>query len=254
MKQTIVIGMSLLTALCGSGWACSKKSNNMPASNGNDTSSHIKDSSVVKDSSNTTVATYRYLALGDSYTIGESVAEADRYPVQLQTALLKDNIKITDLNIIARTGWTTYNLLNALQSTPPAGTYNLVTLLIGVNNQYQGLSISQYSTEFTTLLQKSIEYAGNKNRVVVISIPDYSVVPFAYYSDTVKIRKELQDFNKVNKDITTAQGIKYVDVFALSQEARYNKSLVARDSLHFSGLEYAKWTNLLLLTAKEILK
>ncbi|MBI2729311.1 MAG: SGNH/GDSL hydrolase family protein [Sphingobacteriales bacterium] len=210
---------------------------------------------MVKDSNVVTPSNKRYLALGDSYTIGESVLENERYPRQLQDSLFLSNIRITDLNIIARTGWTTANLLDALQSTPPTGTYDMVTLLIGVNNQYQGLSLSQYSIEFTNLLEKSKQYAGNdKNKVVVISIPDYSVVPFAKYSDTVRIRTQLEAFNKLNKDITTQYGIKYVDIFALSQEARYNKTLVARDSLHFSGLEYAKWTRLLLPLAKEILK
>lgn len=247
--------MSLLVALCASGWACTKSHHSMPSTTGNDTASQVKDTSGAKDSSNTSAKNFRYLALGDSYTIGQSVAETERYPNQLQAVLLKDSIRITDLSIIAQTGWTTYNLLNGLQSTPPTGTYDLVTLLIGVNNQYQGLSLSQYSTEFTSLIEKCKQYAGfDITKIVVISIPDYSVVPFAYYSDTAKIRRELQDFNKVNKDITTQQGIKYVDVFALSQEARYNKTLVARDSLHFSGLEYAKWTNLLLPIAKTILK
>lgn len=200
-------------------------------------------------------ANRRYLALGDSYTIGEAVGENERYPAQLKDSLAKYNFNISDLNIIARTGWTTANLLNALQSTPPVGNYDLVTLLIGVNNQYQGLSLQQYSVEFTALLDKCKQYAGYDNkRIVVISIPDYSVVPFAKYSDTVKIRTQLEQFNSTNKNITQYNGIKYIDVFGLSQEARIDKSLVAKDSLHFSGKEYAKWTNLLLPLAKEILK
>ena len=197
----------------------------------------------------------RYLALGDSYTIGEAVAESERYPVQLKDSLAKYGINIYDLRVTARTGWTTGELLNALDVNSPVGNYDLVTLLIGVNNQYRGLSMQQYSNEFTTLLNRSVQYAGfNKSRVIVISIPDYSVAPFSYSSDTVRIRTQLQAFNKVNKDITTANGIKYIDVFPSSQEARYNKALVARDSLHFSGVEYARWTKMLVPAAREVLK
>lgn len=197
----------------------------------------------------------RYLALGDSYTIGEAVGENERYPVQLKDSLAKYNINVYDLRVTARTGWTTGELLSALDANPPSGNYDLVTLLIGVNNQYRELSVQQYSNEFTSLLNRSVQYAGaDKNRVIVISIPDYSVVPFAYGRDTLKIRTQLQAFNKVNKDITTAAGIKYVDVFPSSQEARFNKTLVAKDSLHFSGVEYARWTKMLVPAAKEILK
>lgn len=251
MKQTVVIGLGLLVMALWSQVACSKsnRAGEQPVINPADTSKP-KDTVTIKPP-----VGKRYLALGDSYTIGQSVLENEKYPRQLQDSLNKYGITINDLNIIARTGWTTADLLNAVQSNPPTGNYDLVTLLIGVNNQYQGLSISQYSTEFTNLIDKCKQYAGNdKNKVVVISIPDYSVVPFAKYSDTVKIRTELEAFNKVNKDITTQNGIKYTDVFALSQEARFNKTLVASDSLHFSGLEYGKWTNLLVPVAKEILK
>lgn len=258
MRQIESYMISLFTILLFVSSACSK-------SRGEEMSSNpiVKDTAIVVDTSKTnkdTVkvtepATKRYLALGDSYTIGESVLENERYPKQLQESLIKNGISITDLNIIAQTGWTTGDLLNALAAAAPNGNYDLVTLLIGVNNQYRGLSLTDYSAEFINLLDKCKEYAGNdKNKVVVISIPDYSVVPFAQYSDTVKIRTQLEAFNKVNRDITAQYGIKYVDVFTLSQEARYDKTLVAKDDLHFSGIEYAKWANLLVPVAKEILK
>lgn len=249
--MSVIIPLLLVVSM-----AC-KKNNTVVTGDANNKDTVIK--TVDTTQKDTTVVNQplkrRYLALGDSYTIGEAVGEHERYPVQLKDSLAKFNFNIYDLNIIARTGWTTANLLTALQATPPTGTYDLVTLLIGVNNQYQGLSLQQYSTEFSTLLEKSIQYAGNnKNNVVVISIPDYSVVPFAKYSDTVKIRTQLEQFNLTNKNIAGYYGVKYTDVFSLSQEARFNKSLVAKDSLHFSGLEYAKWTNLLLPLAKTILK
>ena len=250
MRQTGSYIGCLIFILLSVSSACSKGKAGTEAVISPVDTSKTKDTVIIKPPVNR-----RYLALGDSYTIGQSVAESERYPRQLQDSLYKYGIAITDLTIIARTGWTTYDLLNAIQAAPPAGTYDLVTLLIGVNNQYQGLSLSKYSNEFTSLLEKSMQNAGNdKNKVVVISIPDYSVVPFANYYDTAQIRTQLEAFNKVNKDITAQYGIKYVDVFALSQEAKYNKSLVANDSLHFSGKEYAKWTHLLVQEAKEILK
>lgn len=256
MKQTVVISMSLLLVGFFSYTACSKKAGNFSPLMVSDTTTIPKD--TIGQSNGGGVisnASRRYLALGDSYTIGESVMENARYPKQLQDSLAKYGVNITELNIIARTGWTTGDLLYQLQATPPIGTYDLVTLLIGVNNQYQGLSLSQYNTEFNALLEKCKQYAGgDKSKVTVISIPDYSVVPFSNYLDTTKIRTQLQQFNTTNKNITLNNGIKYVDVFTLSQEAKYNKALVASDSLHFSGLEYAKWAHLLVPLAKEILK
>lgn len=252
----VVISMSLLLLAFFGQSACSKREANLSPVMVSDTATTPKDtSSPSGGGSAVTGSSKRYLALGDSYTIGESVSENARYPKQLQDSLAKYGIKLSAVDIIARTGWTTGDLLYQLQATPPVGTYDLVTLLIGVNNQYQGLSLSQYNTEFNALLEKSKQYAGgNCNKVIVISIPDYSVVPFSYYLDTTKIRTQLQQFNTTNKNITLNNGIKYVDVFALSQEAKYNKALVASDSLHFSGLEYAKWTSLLVPLAKEILK
>ncbi len=125
-----------------------------------------------------------YLALGDSYTIGQSVAEAERFPNQTVALLRAQNIKINDPKIIATTGWTTKNLIDALNATPPQNNYDVVSLLIGVNNQYQGRSIDEYKTEFTLLLNRAIQYAANKpTHVFVLSIPDYSVTPFAQGSD-----------------------------------------------------------------------
>ena len=121
-----------------------------------------------------------YLALGDSYTIGESVADTERFPVQTVKLLREHNIDISNPDIIAITGWTTTNLLNALNNNPPKKTYSVVTLLIGVNNQYQGKSLDEYKIEFTKLMNMAVSYAGNiKSHVFVLSIPDYSVTPFA---------------------------------------------------------------------------
>jgi lysophospholipase L1-like esterase len=197
----------------------------------------------------------RYLALGDSYTIGQSVADSLRYPVQAVKLLRKDSVNAQPPLIVAVTGWTTTDLLNRLNSSPPGTDYDWVTLLIGVNNQYRGWSQAQYRTEFTQLLQKSIVYAGNRNyRVTVLSIPDYSVTPFAAGLDRGLIARQIDSFNAINKQVTQSFGAKYVDVTPSSRQAATDPSLIATDSLHFSGKEYAKWAAQLAPVLKQALR
>ena len=187
-----------------------------------------------------------YLALGDSYTIGQSVATNQRFPVQTVELLSILGIKMKQPDIIATTGWTTANLNSTLINNSPANTYDFVTLLIGVNNQYQGRSQEEYRVQFTELLSKAVFYAGNKKRrVFVLSIPDYSVTPFAQNSDTAKIAREINEFNAINKQITDSAGISYLDITPISREARNNPSLIATDGLHPSGLQYQRWAALL---------
>jgi len=187
-----------------------------------------------------------YLALGDSYTIGESVSESGRYPIQTVNLLRQQNIQIKDPDIIAVTGWTTANLINALDNNPPKKNYSVVSLLIGVNNQYQHQSIEEYKTEFKALLDSAIAYAGdNKSHVFVLSIPDYSVTPFAVNIDTAKIAKEIDEFNEANKTISLSAGVHYLDITPVSREAKYNLSLIAGDGLHPSAYQYEQWSNLL---------
>jgi lysophospholipase L1-like esterase len=196
-----------------------------------------------------------YLALGDSYTIGQSVPASDRYPVQAVAALRNQGFNIAEPEIIATTGWTTGNLLTALKDKTVTKPYDLVTLLIGVNNQDQQRSIEEYRSEFTTLLNKSIQYAGNKpEHVIVISIPDYSVTPYAAGMDNDKIAKAIDAFNAVNKEISTAAKVNYVDVTTESRKAANDASLIAGDGLHFSGIEYKRWTELLLPVINVVLK
>lgn len=199
---------------------------------------------------------FSYLALGDSYTIGQSVAINERYPVQTKELLLNDSIQFYLPEIIAQTGWTTANLLNRINTSPPLkNRYDVVTLLIGVNNQYQGKSQEQYRKEFTMLLNKSIQFAGNKiNRVFVLSIPDYSVTPFANGSDKVKIAAQIDSFNLINKEISLAAGVGYLDITPSTRMAATDIDLVAYDGLHPSGKEYAKWALLLAPLIKEALK
>lgn len=195
-----------------------------------------------------------YLALGDSYTIGESIPETGRFSVQTVNLLRLQNIKINDPDIVAVTGWTTANLINALDNKPPKKNYSFVSLLIGVNNQYQHESIEEYKTGFTELLNRAISYAANnKNHVFVLSIPDYSVTPFAAGLDTARISKEIDEFNEVNKTISLHAGVHYVDITPVSREAKYNLSLIGGDGLHPSAYQYEKWSMLLAPSIKQVL-
>ncbi len=196
-----------------------------------------------------------YLALGDSYTIGQSVAVADRFPAQVKTMLLNDSIQFLTPEYIAATGWTTRNLLNRLNSDPPTRSiYDFVSLLIGVNNQYQGRSQAEYNSEFTNLLNTAIRYAGNRpSRVAVLSIPDWSVTPFANGLDTVLIRRQIDSFNVINKQITLAYGVHYINITPSTRMALTDRSLLATDGLHPSGKEYKKWGTLLAAFIKSVL-
>ena len=187
-----------------------------------------------------------FLALGDSYTIGESVPVADRFPVQTVNMLRAKGISINDADIVAITGWTTGNLLNALKVPTPFPAYDIVTLLIGVNNQYQGKNIDDYKNEFTELLGKAVHLAGeNPQHVIVLSIPDYSLTPFASKSDTQKIAREIDEFNAANKAITLGSGVHYIDITGISREAKNDPALIAGDGLHPSGEQYRRWSALL---------
>lgn len=186
-----------------------------------------------------------YLALGDSYTIGESVAQKDSFPFQLVEQLNKKGFFFTAPKIIAKTGWTAHELQEGIkQANDIAATYDVVTLLIGVNNQYRGYAISDYRKEFKELLQTAINFAdGNKKRVFVVSIPDWSITAFGKSSgrDQKAVAKEIDEFNKVNKKETLAMGISYTDITPGSRRAANTVSLIANDGLHPSGKMYAEW-------------
>ncbi len=196
----------------------------------------------------------RYLALGDSYTIGESVSENERWPNQLAGMLAEKDIQ-TDVTIIARTGWTTAELWDGIQANPPQGTYDLVSLLIGVNNQYRGYSLDEYREQFRFLLTKSIEYAGgDANRVFVVSIPDWGVTPFAADRDRDQIAKDIDAFNSVNRAETESAGAHYLDITPTSRQALEDPALTAVDGLHPSGKMYKLWVEQAFPIVVEILK
>jgi lysophospholipase L1-like esterase len=183
-----------------------------------------------------------YLALGDSYTIGASVAQSERFPQQTSALLNTRGISLQAPYYIATSGWTTANLLYAIEQQNPAPGFDLVSLLIGVNNQYQGLDTAEYRAQFTQCLQKAISLAGNrKQRVFVLSIPDYSVTPFAKSLDRKRIAAEIDGLNRINKQVCDSAGVAWLDVTQSSREALTDRTLIASDSLHFSGKEYARW-------------
>ena len=192
----------------------------------------------------------RFLALGDSYTIGESVGQDERWPVQL-AALMKPSLapKEIQLDIIARTGWTTTELWSAIRQSPPQGSYDLVSLLIGVNDEYRGGSTQQYRQDFNFLLGKAIHYAGgDPKHVIVLSIPDWGVTPYAQNDPrpAAQISAEIDAFNAINKDESQKAGVHYVDVTPISRQAPTNPALIAPDGLHPSGKMYAAWAALAL--------
>lgn len=195
-----------------------------------------------------------WLALGDSYTIGQSVSPPERFAAQTANILKQTGINIVTPDYIASTGWTTNSLSNAIQASNPV-TYDVVSLLIGVNDQYQLHDTTGYRQRFTSLLNKAIQLAKGKNQhVFVLSIPDYSVTPFASGGDTARIRMEIDWFNAINKDVTASYNCPYLDITASTREAKTNSSLLATDGLHPSGLEYRRWANRLAPMMQPVLK
>lgn len=188
--------------------------------------------------------TYKYLALGDSYTIGEAVAADERWPHILQGRLVGDGIKVELPKIIATTGWTTDELQAAIDKENPAKNYDLVSLLIGVNNQYRGYPIDQYKKEFESLLQQAIVFAKDRaDRTFVLSIPDYGVTPFAAEKDPPKIARELDEYNAIAKNICDKYRVAFVDITPGSRRAVNEPALVAEDGLHPSGKMYKEWVD-----------
>lgn len=188
----------------------------------------------------------KFLALGDSYTIGESVAEDQRWPVQLVKQLNATGKQYTPPKIIATTGWRTDDLKNAINRDNPSKDYDLVSLLIGVNNQYQGKSVDSYAPEFEALLDMAIEFAGgDKSKVFVVSIPDYGFTPFGKEKQE-KITRELNDYNRVNREISLRKGVKYFNITDVSRKGIEDPELVASDGLHPSGKMYKLWVDIIL--------
>ncbi|HEX8023080.1 SGNH/GDSL hydrolase family protein [Mucilaginibacter sp.] len=223
------IFLSLLTAVTLS--ACAGK--NMPAPVSYNPPS--KPVTVIQD-------TLTYLALGDSYTIGQSVPPEQAFPNQLANQL--SGFKVNTPTIIARTGWTTDQLIEAIDKSDIKGnTYDVVTLLIGVNDQYGGLSQENYRTKFEQVLNTAIKFAGGiREHVFVLSIPDYGVTPYAHGNDAV-IGPEIDQFNNINREISANAKVNYVEITVISKLAANDLTLLASDGLHPSGKMYGMWVD-----------
>ncbi|MEX2180183.1 MAG: GDSL-type esterase/lipase family protein [Gemmatimonadaceae bacterium] len=192
----------------------------------------------------------RFLALGDSYTIGEGVDDTERWPAQLVQELRHRDVEIADPAIIARTGWTTDELAEAIAGASPEGPYALTTLLIGVNDQYRGRALESFASQFEALLQTAIDLAGNApSRTLVLSIPDWSETPFAEGRDRQAVRRDIDAYNTAVRAQAAAAEVGWVDVTESSREMRRNPALVTADGLHPSGEMYRRWAALLVAPA-----
>jgi lysophospholipase L1-like esterase len=214
----------------------------------------------------------RMLSLGDSYTIGESVPASERWPVQLAARLRAQGIAIADPEIVARTGWATDELSAALDTVErgepvtltaageaapkPAPPYDLVTLLIGVNNQYRSRPVHDYTPQFRRLLERAIDYAGGEPlRVIVLSIPDWGVTPFAaaHGRDAATVGAAIDAYNAAAREVCAERGVAFIDITPLTREATDRRELLADDGLHPSGLDYARWAEAALPAARAAL-
>jgi lysophospholipase L1-like esterase len=198
------------------------------------------------------VSEVRILSLGDSYTIGEAVSAAEAWPLQLAAMLRARGVAVATPTIIARTGWTTAELTRGIDSANALSAYDLVTLQIGVNDQFRGLGVENYRKNFRALLERAVGFAnGRPSRVIVLSIPDWGVTPFAEGRDRGRIARDIDVFNNVNRDETTRAGARYVDVTGASRE---KTDPLAADGLHPSVRMYGEWSQLAQSAALAALK
>ncbi len=185
---------------------------------------------------------YTYLALGDSYTIGEQVPARDNFPHQTVARLRGMNMNVTDPVIIATTGWTTDELATSIREHNITDTFSFVSLLIGVNNQYRGRSIENYREEYAQLLLQAIHFAGgNPRHVFVLSIPDWGVTPFADGRDRAQIAHDIDAYNNACMEITTEAGANWLEITESTRNNGTNPDFLAADGLHPSGKEYGIW-------------
>lgn len=185
---------------------------------------------------------YTYLALGDSYTIGESVALYESFPYQTVQLLRKSEHPFQAAEIIAATGWTSTELAKQILHTQLNESYDFVTLLVGVNNQYRGLSIEEFKTDFEFLVHKAVHLSGKKpEHVIVLSIPDWGLTPFAAKKDSKKISEEINAFNQVCESVAQKYQTQFITITDETRKAKKDLSLLTHDHLHYSGKEHAIW-------------
>jgi lysophospholipase L1-like esterase len=207
------------------------------------------------NNNDTGTKSFTYLALGDSYTIGHNVPALDNYPNQTISLLKKDSL-FGQVKIIATTGWTTFDLKSGIEKDQTLLTkYDFVSLLIGVNNQYQGIAIEKYKPAFEDLLVKALALSGNHpKQVIVLSIPDWGVTPYAGMRDKDVIAKEIDEYNAINKQLSQKYNVNYIDITPWTREAANDPSLLALDGLHPSAKEYARWAAKLAEIIKNVLR
>lgn len=218
--------------------------------------SHRSIKSIITLDSNARAYKLNFLALGDSYTIGEGVTDENRWSVQLAGLMRNDSVDIGNPDIIAKTGWTTAELQTAIAGRNNKKRYDLVSLMIGVNNQYRGQSVETYRTEFRALLETATQYAkGKATHVVVLSIPDWGRSPFAKTKDKepAKVGREIDAFNAVAQDECQKMGVVYVDVTPLTRAAAGDDSQFADDGLHYTGKQMKLWAEQVLPVVKVLL-
>ncbi len=197
----------------------------------------------------------RYLALGDSYTIGTGIEVENSWPNQLADSLRAKGFSIDTTQIIATNGWTTTDLKNGIDNEDLSSTFDVVSLLIGVNNQYQGLGLDVYRTEFRELIDQAITFAsGDTSNVFVVSIPNYGVTPFAQSKNPVIIRQEIQVYNDIARQISAEYSIPFLNITPISEQAEDDASLLASDNLHPSAKMYAMWIHEILPTVTDIIR
>lgn len=185
---------------------------------------------------------FSYLALGDSYTIGESVPLHEGFPYQVVQLLRKKGLHFHAPEVVAKTGWTSFELADHILHTQLNEQYDFVSLLIGVNNQYRGLAVADFREEFDYLLKKAIHFAGNKpERVMVLSIPDWGVTPFAAGKDSKAISEAIDSFNKVCEEATNKIGGHFMNITTQTRKAKDDITLLASDQLHYSAKSHAVW-------------
>lgn len=255
MKNSILILVTVLLALllvnCSTENPIFEATPTMPNSQ-NNTNPRAEAIPVVK----TLDHTINYLALGDSYTIGQSVCASCKFPEQLQQSLKNTNTANTySLKLIAQTGWTTSNLISGINNQNLTPNYDLVSLLIGVNNQYQNKAFSLYEKEFPELLNKSIAFAkGDKNKVIVVSIPDYAYTPYGQGSgNPTKVSTEIDNYNAFAKKYCEENGIVFIDITDITRKGLTNTELVAQDGLHPSEIAYSLFVERIAPVAARIL-
>lgn len=198
----------------------------------------------------------KYLALGDSYTIGEGVPAAERWPEVMARALREDGIALEDPRVIAKTGWTTDELAAAIDCEEPLGRVGFVTLLVGVNNQYRGRSVAEYRGEFGALLRRAIGYTGgDAARAMVLSIPDWGVTPFAREQgrDPAQVAAEIDAFNAAAREIAGRHGVAFVDITGVSREHGAEDAMLVEDKLHPSAAMHALWADAAATAARRLL-